>query len=135
MRACNIVILPPDEVGDILKLSPESMLRLRKAVHGLMNAPKRWRDRLERSFLNHGFTSCASDPCAFVLKTNQKCHQCSCGLRAGVCWLSCHSVTVQRTALPANVHLSWYLLVTVSTSLERDFGYAPSGVSVHERAK
>ena len=34
----NIFILPPDDVRDILKLSPESLLRLRKAVYGLVNA-------------------------------------------------------------------------------------------------
>ena len=59
-------ILPPDDVRDILKLSQESMLRLRKAVYGLVNAP-RWRDRLKRSLLSHGFTSSALDPRAFVL--------------------------------------------------------------------
>ena len=48
----NISILRPDDVRDILKLSPESMLRLRKAVCGLVNAPKKWWDRLKRSPLN-----------------------------------------------------------------------------------
>ena len=43
------------------------MLRLRKAVYVLVNASKKWWDRLLRSLLNHGFTSCALDPCAFVL--------------------------------------------------------------------
>ena len=62
----NIFTLPPDDVRDIVKLSSESMLRLRKAVYGLVNAPKKWWDRLNRSLLNHGFTSCALDPCAFV---------------------------------------------------------------------
>ena len=62
----NIFTLPPDDVRDILKLSPESMLSLRKAVYGLVNAPKKWWDRLKRSLQNHGFSSCALDPCAFV---------------------------------------------------------------------
>ena len=34
----NIFILLPDDVREILKLSPESMLRLRKTVYGLVNA-------------------------------------------------------------------------------------------------
>ena len=33
------------------------MLRLCEAVYGLVNAPKKWWDRLQRSLLNHGFTS------------------------------------------------------------------------------
>ena len=72
----NIFILAPDDVREILKFSPESMLRLRKAVYGLVNAPKKWRNRLEGSLLNHGLTSCVLDPCAFVLveqKQNQRC--------------------------------------------------------------
>ena len=48
----NIVILPPGDVRDILKLSPESMLRLPKAVYGLVNAPTKWWDRLTRSLPN-----------------------------------------------------------------------------------
>ena len=61
----NIFTLPPDGARDILKLSPKSTLRLRKAAYGLVNAPKKWCDRLKRSLL-HGFTPCALDPCVFV---------------------------------------------------------------------
>ena len=63
----NIFILPPDDVRDILRLSPESMLRLRKAVSGLVNSKEKWRDPLKRSLLNHVSTSGALDLCAFVL--------------------------------------------------------------------
>ena len=35
---CNISTLHPVDIRDILKLSPESMLRLRKAVYDLVNA-------------------------------------------------------------------------------------------------
>ena len=58
----DIVILLSGDVGGILKVSPEPMLRLRRAVYGLVNAPKTWWDRLK-----HGFTSCTLDPCASVL--------------------------------------------------------------------
>ena len=45
---CHIFILPLDDVRDVLKPTPESMLRLRKAVYGLVNAPKKCLDRLDR---------------------------------------------------------------------------------------
>ena len=61
----NIFILPTDDARNIAKLSPESILA--KLCYGLVNAPKTWWDRLKRSLLNHGFASCALDPCAIVL--------------------------------------------------------------------
>ena len=39
----NIVISPPDDVRQMLQVDHETVLRLRKAVHGLVNAPmKGW---------------------------------------------------------------------------------------------
>ena len=61
----NIFILPPDDARDICEAQPR--VNTRKAVFGLVNAPKTWWDRLKRSLLNHGFASCALDPCAIVL--------------------------------------------------------------------
>ena len=59
----NIFIAPPDDVRQMLNLDHETVLRLRKAVYGLVNAPKKWWDRLKKSLIEHGFTSCALDPC------------------------------------------------------------------------
>ena len=58
----------------MLNLHNEIVLRLRKAVYGLVNAPKKWWDRLKKSLIEHGFTSCALDPCAFVLRKSGKIH-------------------------------------------------------------
>ena len=58
----------------MLNLDHETVLRLRKAVYGLVNAPKKWWDRLKTSLIKHGFTSCALDPCAFVLRKSGKIH-------------------------------------------------------------
>ena len=44
----HIFIPPRDDVRDILKHSPESMLRLRKDVYCLVNAPKKWWGQLKR---------------------------------------------------------------------------------------
>ena len=70
----NIFISPPDDVRHMLNFDHETVLRLRKAVYGLVNAPKKWWDRLKTSLIKHGFTSCALDPCAFVLRKSGKIH-------------------------------------------------------------
>ena len=58
----------------MLDFDHETVLRLGKAVYGLVNAPKKWWDRLKTSLIKHGFTSCALDPCAFVLRKSGKIH-------------------------------------------------------------
>ena len=70
-------ISPPDDVRRMLNLDHEKVLRLRKSVYGLVNAPKKWWDRLMTSLIKHGFTSCALDPCAFVLRKSGKSMECS----------------------------------------------------------
>ena len=70
----NIFISPPDDVRQMLNLDNETVLRLRKAVYGLVNAPKKWWDRLKKSLIEHGFTSCALDPCALVLQKSGQIH-------------------------------------------------------------
>ena len=64
----NIFISLPDDVRQMLNVDHETVLRLRKAVCGLVNAPKKWWDRLKKSLIQHGFTSCALDPSVFVLR-------------------------------------------------------------------
>ena len=65
---------PPDDVRQMLNLDHETVLRLRKAVYGLVNAPKKWWDKLKTSLIEHGFTICDLDPCAFVLRKSGKIH-------------------------------------------------------------
>ena len=74
MRISETFFSPPDDVRQMLNLDHETVLRLRKAVCGLVNAPKKWWDRLKTSLIKHGFTSCALDPCAFVLRKSGKIH-------------------------------------------------------------
>ena len=70
----NILVSPSDDVSQMLNLDHEIVLRLRKAVCGLVNAPKKWWDRLKKSLVEHGFTSCALGTCAFVLRMSGKIH-------------------------------------------------------------
>ena len=51
----HIFIIPPEDLRNMLKLSTESMTKFRKAVYGLVNAPKKWWGPLKRSVLNHVF--------------------------------------------------------------------------------
>ena len=53
------------------------MLRLRKAVYGLVNAPLKWWDRLRKSLIQHGFASSSLDPCVFVFEQVEKFMECS----------------------------------------------------------
>ena len=70
----NIFISPPDDVRQMLNLDHETVLRLRKAEYGLVNAPNKWWDRLKKSLIEYEFTSCALDPCAFVLRMSGQIH-------------------------------------------------------------
>ena len=73
----NIFISPPDDVRQMLNIDNETVLRLRKAVYGLENPPKKWWGRLKKSLIERGLTSCALDPFAFVLRISGKSMECS----------------------------------------------------------
>ena len=47
----NIFIAPLDDVRKMFNVDHETVLRLRKAVCGLVNAPKKWWDRLRKSLI------------------------------------------------------------------------------------
>ena len=70
----NIFIAPPDDVRQMLNVDHDTVLRMRKAVYGLVNAPKKWWVRLRKSLIQHSLTSCSLDPCVFVLRKSGKVH-------------------------------------------------------------
>ena len=61
-----LYIDPPSDLKRWLKLGPEEVLRLRKAVCGLVNAPLRWHQRLSRALRQAGFVSLQMDPVKHV---------------------------------------------------------------------
>ena len=63
----ELYIDPPSDLKRCLKLEAEDVLRLRKAVCGLVNAPLRWHQRLSRALRQAGFMSLQMDPCALIL--------------------------------------------------------------------
>ena len=62
-----LYIDPPSDLKRWLNMGPESVLRLRKAVYGLINAPLRWHQRLSRALRQAGFVSLQMDPCVWIL--------------------------------------------------------------------
>ena len=66
-RSDALYIDPPSDLKRWLKLGPEDVLRLRKAVYGLINAPLRWHQRLSRALRQAGFVSLQMDPCVWIL--------------------------------------------------------------------
>ena len=42
--------------------------KLRRALYGTKQAPRLWKARLKRWFLDHGFTVCSADACVFILR-------------------------------------------------------------------
>ena len=58
----------------MLNVDHDTVLRLRKAVYGLVNAPKIWWDKLKKSLIQHGFSSCSLDPCVFVPRKSGQVH-------------------------------------------------------------
>ena len=62
-----LYIDPPSDLKRWLYLGPEDVLRLRKAVYGLINAPLRWHQRLSRALRQAGFVPLQMDPCIWIL--------------------------------------------------------------------
>ena len=58
---------PPSDLKRWLKLGPEDVLRLRKAVYGLIIAPLRWHQKLSRALRQAGSVSLQVDPCVWIL--------------------------------------------------------------------
>ena len=62
-----LYINPPSDLKCWLNLGPENVLRLRKAVCGLINAPLRLHQGLSRALRQAGFVSLQMDPCVWIL--------------------------------------------------------------------
>ena len=58
---------PPSDLKRWLRLGPEDVLRLRKAAYGLINAPRRWHQRLSRALRQASFVSLQMDQCVWIL--------------------------------------------------------------------
>lgn len=68
----SIFMQPPADLQRWLKLGPNEAIRLRKAVYGLVDAPRRWHLRLSRALRQAGFVPLLTDSCVWVLPSQTK---------------------------------------------------------------
>lgn len=61
----NLYGLPPPEVRRLLNMKDHEILRIAKAIYGLLNAPKKWFEALSSFLLADGWISHALDQCLF----------------------------------------------------------------------
>ena len=67
----NVLAEPAPELAEALGLGPGDYVRLRKAVYGLVNAPRRWWQRVTTDLQSLGWVSCKYEPCVWR-KTNER---------------------------------------------------------------
>ena len=69
-RECpyDLYCVPTPEICEALKVPPESIVRLKKACYGLVQAPYEWFETVREYLLSLGFYQCGSDPCCWVFE-------------------------------------------------------------------
>ena len=69
--------VPPPDVREALGMKPHEILRIAKAIYGLLNAPKRWYDSLSTFLKQDGWLVHSLDKCLFK---RVDANGCVCGL-------------------------------------------------------
>lgn len=58
---------PPPDVKDYLGMSQKELFRIRKAIYGLLNAPRKWVEKLWKELRNDGWVQSVLEPCVWRL--------------------------------------------------------------------
>ena len=58
---------PPNDVKQYLGMSDKELFRIRKAIYGLLNAPRKWVEKLWKELRNDGWTQSTLEPCVWRL--------------------------------------------------------------------
>jgi hypothetical protein len=58
---------PPDDVKQYLGMSEKELFRIRKAIYGLLNAPRKWVEKLWKELRNAGWIQSTLEPCVWRL--------------------------------------------------------------------
>ena len=68
----NILCEPVEELSLALKLKPHEVVRLRKAVYGLVNAPRAWWQHVNKTMAQLGWEASSVEPCLWTLRHEGK---------------------------------------------------------------
>ena len=63
---------PPDDVKTYLGMTKDQGFRIRKAIYGLLNAPRQWLSKLAKELKNQGWKQCVLEPCIWRLFSEGK---------------------------------------------------------------
>ena len=58
---------PPDDVKAMLNMTDQQLFRIKKAIYGLLNAPRRWIEKLAKELEKDGWVRSKLEPCAWRL--------------------------------------------------------------------
>ena len=67
----NLFVEGTPELREHMHLKPGQVLKLRKATYGLMNAPRRWYERVEADLTRMGWRKCRQDSCVYMLNDSR----------------------------------------------------------------
>lgn len=62
---------PPQEVRDFLSMKPSDVLRIKKVIYGLLNAPRAWMDKLSKVLEEQGWQKSRLEQCVWRLFDSQ----------------------------------------------------------------
>ena len=62
---------PPVEAREILGMSEDEVLRIRKVIYGLLHAPRAWYDKLSRTLEGQGWERSKLEPCVWRLFSDE----------------------------------------------------------------
>ena len=68
----NIYGEPPDDVKDILGMTSQQLFRIRKTIYGLLNAPRRWFEKITKELEKAGWKRSILEPCIWRLYENDQ---------------------------------------------------------------
>ena len=70
-EARQIFADPPEEVRQMLNMKPHEIFRIRKAVYGLLHAPREWALKLGKELQQQGWIQSKLEPCIWRLYNDQ----------------------------------------------------------------
>ena len=54
---------PPEDAKEMLNMTPQQICRIRKAIYGLLNAPRQWAEKLAKELRTGGWCQSKLEPC------------------------------------------------------------------------